>query len=163
MSSNIRVDVPCTELTRMVLFKEYQRALLLPKELQHLQHLPFRSEDLNKITLPQHPLNVDITSFNYRRPAGTNEHRQLRVKVLLNVVHSERYRQQATEWALANALEKKAYEILHSRMLGAYVITQEVMQSVDRVLDFMGVTETDIDRQTIRKSFYRYRLKHGCV
>lgn len=163
MANNIRVEVPCTELTRMVLFREYQRSLILPKELQHLGHLPFHAEDLNKITLPMHPLNVDIVSFNTRQQMGKNEHRQLRIKIMLNVVHSERYKQRATEWAIANALEKKAYEILHSRMLGAYVITQEVMQSVDKVLDSMGVIETEYDRQTLRKSFYRYRIKHDCV
>jgi hypothetical protein len=147
----------------MVLFREYQTYLISPKELQHLRHLPFAERDLSKITLPIHPLNVDVISFNTRRQSGKNKHRQHSLKVMLNMVLSERYKHNVTEHAISDALEKKAFELLHSRMLGAYVVTKEVMQSVDMVLDDMGVIETDYDRQTLRKSFYRYRVKRNIV
>lgn len=142
---NIRIEVPCTELTRAVLLAEYA----------HLK----RDAD----TLYQKELNIDTSSFNHRQEIGKNEHRTFTIKIFLNDATSRKYKAKITEAVVAHAIERKAYELVKSRMAGAYETNGSVAQAIRVASESFGILETKFEMESLRKMFYRYRQARQMV
>jgi len=136
----IRVAVPCTELTKVVILNRYQ------------------SELINEKTLNISQLNLDIISFDRKSKIRENKHRTETISILLNRHHSERYKPNYTEAAIANSIEKKVREILLERMLGAYSVKNELDDAMNSIMNSLGLLESNVEYECIRKFFYRARV-----
>lgn len=136
----LRLKVPCTELTKVVMLNRYQ------------------SEIIGENTIRFSSLNLDIISFDKNRRMGENKHRLETISILLDRFHSERYKPHVTDAAVANAIEKKVREILLERMLGAYSVKQEAEDAINSALNSLGLLESNIEYEALRKYFYRNRL-----
>lgn len=137
----IRITVRCSDLVKQIIFAEYKASVVKTDTLQ------------------QHTLNLDLTTFIYsHRPKELKDHYNSSIKVLLNCRQSKVYRPGRTERAFEIAIEKRAYEILHSRMLGAYYYSQSPAKAIECVLNQLNILEAEYMVDTIRKQFYRYRL-----
>lgn len=136
----LRLKVPCTELTKVVILNRFQSELLTGQSLNISS------------------LNVDVITFKKRRKAGENKHRTEILSIQLNQSHSEQYRPNQTEAIIANAIEKKAREIVLERMLGAFYVKREAEDAINSAMNSLGLIESNIEYEAIRKYFYRNRL-----
>jgi hypothetical protein len=120
-TSLLRLKIACTELTKVVILNRYQSDLGAE----------------NTISISS--LNLDIISFDRKTKISENRHRTEHVNILLNRYHSERYKPDYTESAIANAIEKKVRELLLERMLGAFSVNKEVEDAINSIMNTLGL------------------------